>query len=76
MTDLIIDLINKQAKEEKHGIEFSKINKHTTVNGCEEGGSDSDSYFEGDDKSYKTSANLTLDSDNELPDNPDQSDKN
>ena len=55
MTDLIIDLINKQTKEEKQGIEFSNINKNTTVNDYEEHGSDSDSDsdsdFEDGDKS-------------------------
>ena len=61
MTDLIIDIINKQAKEEQQEIEFSDINMRTTVNDYKECGNDSDSDsdsdfdFEDDDKSYKTS---------------------
>ena len=50
MTDLIIDFINKQAKKEKQGIEFSNINKNITVNYYKERGSDSDSDFKDDDK--------------------------
>ena len=48
MTDLIIELINKKSKEEKQGIEYSNINKNTTVNDYKERGIDSDSDFEDD----------------------------
>ena len=45
LADLIIDTINKQAKEEKQGIEFNNINKNTTVNIYKEHGNDFDSDF-------------------------------
>ena len=73
MTDLIIDTINKQAKEEKQGIQFSDINKNTTVTDYAE--RDNDSDFEDDDKSYKTSTDSTLDGNNKMSDDPDQLDK-
>ena len=72
MTDLMIDLINKQAREKQKGLEFTDINNNTTVNDYEEHGSDSDSDFEDDDKSYETSDDLTLDGDHELTDDPNQ----
>ena len=75
MTDLIIDLINKQTKEEEQEIEFSDINKNTTVNDYEERGSDSDSDFEDDDKSYETSDDSTIDGNNDMPDDPNQPDE-
>ena len=75
MTDLIIHIISKQAKDKKPGIEFSDINKNTTVNDYKEHGNGSDSDFENDDKSYKTSADSTLDGNNKIPDDPDQPDE-
>ena len=75
MTDLMIDLINKQAKEEIQGIEFSSINKNTTVNDYKKHDSDSDSDFKDNDKSYETSDDSTLDSDQKIPDDPNQPDK-
>ena len=53
MTDLILDLINIQVKEEQQGLELSNINQNTTVNDYEEHGSDSDSDFGDDNKSYE-----------------------
>ena len=72
MTNLIIDTINKQAKEEKQGLVFGNINKHTTVNDYEERGSDSDSDFEDNDKSYETRDDSTVDGNNDLSDDPNQ----
>ena len=72
MTNLIIEFINMQAKEGKQGLEFSNINKNTTVNEYEEHGSDSDSYIEDDNKCYETSDDLTLDDDHKIPDDPNQ----
>ena len=76
MTNLIIDTINKQAKEKKQGIEFSNINKNTTANDYKERGNDSDSNFKDDDKSYETSDDSTIDGNNNLPDDPNYPDKN
>ena len=70
MTDLIINTIYKQAKEEKQGIEFNDINKNTTVNDYKERGNDSDSDSEDDGKSYKTSDGSTIDGDNNMLDDP------
>ena len=70
MTDLMIYFINKQAREEQEGLEFTDINNNTTVNDFEENGSDSDSNFEDNDKSYETSDDLILDRDHELTNDP------
>ena len=68
MTDLVIDLINMQAKKKQEGLKFIDINKNKTVNDYEEHGSDSDSDFEDDDKLYETNDNLTLDGDHKISD--------
>ena len=71
MTDFIINIINKQAKEDKQGIEFSGINKNTIVNDYKESGNDYDSDCEDDNKSYKMSDDPTLDCNAEIPDDSD-----
>ena len=53
-------------------MEFTNIDSNTTLNDYEDRGSDSDSNFEDDDKSYKTSDDSTLDEDHELDDDLDQ----
>ena len=70
MTNLMIDLINKQAREAQEGLEFTNINNNKTVNDYEEHGSDSDSDFEDDDKSYETSDDFTLDVNHKIPYDP------
>ena len=65
-TDLVIDTINKQAKEESEGIELADINLKTTVNEYEECDDNSQSDFEDDDKSYETSNDSTLKGDNDM----------
>ena len=72
MNDHVINTINKQAAEELQGIKFCNINMKTTVNDYEESDNDSDSDFEDDDKSYETSYDSTVGSDNDLSDGPDQ----
>ena len=61
MTDLMIKVINSQARREPAGVEFTNIDSNTTLNDYEDRGSDSDSDFEDDDKSYETSDDSTLD---------------
>ena len=70
MDDNVIATINKQAKEEDEGIQFSNINLMTTVNDYQERGYDSDSDFEDDDKSYETSNDSTINGDNDLDNEP------
>ena len=65
-TDLVIDTINKQAKEESDGIEFADINLKTTLNDYEEFDENSQSDFEDDDKSYETSDDSTMKGDNDM----------
>ena len=72
MTDLMIDLINRQARREPAGVEFNNIDNNTTVNDYEVHGGDSNSDLDDDDKSYEISDNSTLNKDHELADNPDQ----
>ena len=60
MTDLMIEVINSQARRVPIGVEFTNINSNTTLNDYEDHGSDSDSDFEDDDKLYETSDNSTL----------------
>ena len=71
MNDNVIATINKQAKEEAEGIEFSDINLKTTVEDYQERGEDSDDDFEYDDKSYKTSDDSTVKGDNDIDDDCD-----
>ena len=66
------DTINKQAKEERVGLEFSDINLKTTVEAYQERGEDSDDDFEYDDKSYETSDDSTVRGDNSLGDEYDE----
>ena len=75
MTELNIDTINKEAKEQKQRIKYGDINKNTIANDYKEGGSDYNSDFEDDDKSYKTSDDSTIDGNNHMSDNHDQSDE-
>ena len=72
MTDLMVDLINSQAKREPAGVEFTNINNNTTVNNYQERGSDSNSDFEDDVKLYETSNVITLNKYHELTNNLDQ----
>ena len=72
MTVLMMGFTNSQAKREPAGVEFTNINNNTTMNNYEERGSDSDSDFEDDDKSYKTSNDSTLNEDHELTNDPNQ----
>ena len=53
-------------------MEFSNINRNTTLDDYEGRGNDSDSDFENDNKSYETSDDPTLDKDYELDDDTDQ----
>ena len=70
--DLVIDTINKQAKEESEGIEFADINLKTTVNDYEERDDNSESDFEDNNKFYETSDDSTVKSDNDMSVGPDQ----
>ena len=70
MTDNVVDTINKQAKEDLKGIEYADINLKTTIDDYQ-GGYDSDSDFEYNDKSDETSDNSTMKGDNDLDDNYD-----
>ena len=70
--DLMIKDINCQATRDPAGVEFTNIDSHTTLDDYEARGSDSDSDFEDDDKSYETSDDSTLDEDHELDIDPDQ----
>ena len=70
ITDIIIDTINKQAKEELKGIEYADINLKTTLDNYQ-GGYDSDSDFEYKDKSYETIDDSTEKGDNDLDDDYD-----
>ena len=72
MTDLMVHFINGQAKGEPAGVEFTNININTTLNECEERGSDSDSDFEDGDKSHETSDDSTLNEDHDLTNDPGQ----
>ena len=72
MTDLMIKVINSQASREPAGVEFSNIDKSTTLDDYEARGNDSDSDFEDDNKSYEISDDSTLDKDHELDDDSDQ----
>ena len=72
MTDLMIKVINSQARREPVGVEFTNIGIDTTLNDYEDRGSDSESDFEDDDQSYETSDNSILDEDHELGNDPDQ----
>ena len=72
MDDNVIEIINKQASGELHGVEFTDINMETTANDYEERGDDFDSDFEGDDKSDETSDDSTIAGDDNLSDEPDQ----
>ena len=70
--DLVIDTINKQAKEESEGIEFADINLTTTVNDYKERDDESESDFEDDDKSCGTSDDSTVKGDNNMSIGTDQ----
>ena len=68
----MIGTINTQVLEELCGVEFDNINMETTVNDYKERDDDSDSAFEDDDKSYKTSENSTIAGDKNLAEGPNQ----
>ena len=72
MTDLMVKVINCQARREPAGVEFTNIDSNTTLDDYEARGNDSDSDFEEDNKSYETSNDSTLDEDYELNNDPDQ----
>ena len=71
----MIKTINKQASEELCDVEFAVINMKTTVDDYEERGDNSESDFEDDDKSYKTSDDSTIDGGSNLSEGPNQSEK-
>ena len=73
--DLVVDTINKQAKEKSEGIEFADINLKTTVNDYEERDNNSESDFEDDDKIYETSDDSTVKGDNDMSVGPDQTEE-
>ena len=69
---LVIDSINKQAKEVSKGIEFAESNLNTTVNEYKERDNNSESDFEDDNKSYETSDDSTVKDNNDMSVGPDQ----